>query len=307
MELLDLAPYSTSDRALYDDGAVMNALRRDPSSARRRYDFNATRPHPVHPLLLAVGLGASVDVVRAIHDAQIDGGHHRLRGETDRYGRTALHYASEFRASADVVMLLLEEASDDNSDGHVLAAGAGARDYIGRTPLHCACAYNASVEVVRILVDARPGTVKERDRRKRTPLHVACSHEASLDVVRMLLERHPLAVQEMDGRGATPLEIVEKSNAASLDMLEVMQSLSVASRALELRDGEGAKAMDLLQETVAMNWSAGVALVLDIRPSIVHLLKLNDTMKPQLLCMVGRACKMQTMLQILVTMPCLFV
>lgn len=301
-ELLDLAAYSTSERAMYDDAAVLAAIRRDPSSARRRYEFRATcsggGSHPVHPLLLAVGLGASLGVVRAIHDAQASDDDdrrksHVLQGETDRYGRTALHYAAEFRASADVVMLLLE--LDPN-------AGA-ARDYIGRTPLHCACAYGSAAEVVKILADTRQGAVKERDRRKRTPLHVACSHDASLDVVRMLLERYPQAVREKNGKGATPLEIAEKSNAVTL---EVMQSLSVVSRILELQFGEEEDAIELVKESVAINWVGGVALVLDAQPCVVHLLRLDDKVKPQLLHMVGRTCKLQTLMQILVGMPCIF-
>ena len=282
-DLLDLAPYSLSDRALFNNDAVRDAIIRNPECARgRRYCFHSAYGGPVHPVLLAVGLGASREVVDLFYDANtMLSGRSSIEGETDGYGRTAIHYACEFRADEDVVLLLLERDP----------ASAYKRDYMGRTALHCACAYSSPLGIVQILTEhCRLAILMEKDRRGRTPLHIACSHLAGLDVIRLLLEFRPKAVKEKNLKGATPLEIVEKIADSTIAELT---SLSLINQLLDAKEDD--KLLMIWKEFRSLGWISGAALVLEMHPSFIHNLHENDSMKPDLLSKIGQDGNLQTM------------
>jgi ankyrin repeat protein len=281
---LNLAPYSSAQRGLFNNDGLLSIIQRNPHLARTRHDFTFASG-AVPPVFMAVSLGADKKLVAALSEACP-----AALGQTDRYGRTPLHQAVEFGSSTDVVQYLLEQRPQSAADA----------DHIGRTPLHCACAYSASIDIVRILCKFCPKSVFQKDHRGRLPVHISCAHEddgdgSSIQVVRYLLELNPHSVHERTAKGSTALELVEKGRAS----LEVMLSVSAVATMLK-ENPSRATAMSLISRLERMEWRSGILLYLDINPSIMHTLDLrrDEKLLPYVLSSVGKHCKLGTMFEV---------
>lgn len=89
MSLIDLCPLLASDRIQYNDGKVLNLLRKNPKAACLRAPFHRFGiGTDIHPLALVVALGGSLDVVKIMVEACPEALSERLSGR-----RTLLHYA----------------------------------------------------------------------------------------------------------------------------------------------------------------------------------------------------------------------
>lgn len=142
--------------------------------------------------------------------------------QIDRYGRTALHYASD-RGHCSIVQLLLSAgcnvnytASDNISALHLASSGghcdivklliqAGARvNHITNTKttaLHCASA-QGHIKIMQLLLQAG-ANVDALDASDRTPLVRAASQQQSKAVE--LLVKHGARINIEDSNGYTPL------------------------------------------------------------------------------------------------------
>jgi len=283
--LLNLAPYSVAQREVFNNDAVLKAIKTSPKLALQKYDFTFASGS-VPPLFMAVSLGANEELVAALSDACP-----AALGETDRYGRTPLHQAVEFGSPLTVVKYLLDRRPESAADA----------DHIGRLPLHCAAAYSASNEIVRLLCEYYPAAAFQRDNRGRLPLHIVCAHEeSSVEVVRYLLELNPKGIFQKSIKGSTALELVEKGKAP----LEVM--LSVSAVALMMRENlTRASVLSLVARLESMEWRRGIHLFVDLNPSVVHFLDLHEqaNLVPQFLSSVGRHCKLNTVYNVVRGMP----
>ena len=80
--------------------------------------------------------------------------------------RLPLHYASEYRASADVIAVLLTVQDDPDKQHNHATDGDGdyskyhrsvqCKGYDGMLPIHMAVQHQSSLDVVQLLVDAYP-------------------------------------------------------------------------------------------------------------------------------------------------------
>ena len=318
--LLDLE--LVSERHKYDNDAVRMILERRPRAASALYQFRAFGGRHVYPLLVAIALGASADVVELLWDAyppaDDPGEGHPLGGWTpliialhydasidvvqlllrrfpvalqrrDALGGLPLHYACS-RATTEVVRLLAESCPE----------AMRKKDFRGMTPLHHACTSRASLDVVRLLVNKCPEALQDGDERGRIPLHHACHHGAPLLVVRFLLESRVRTVEEKDWNGLTPLVLLEQRVGGVCS--NTLVSIRIALALVHLnpnRNGCEANALKVLEEFTKLRWWRGSTLLLDECPSIMHSLCLKDEALPYLLSKLSRECKLETMFRTL--------
>lgn len=86
--------------------------------------------------------------------------------DVDDKGWTPLHHATRFKATKDIVRLLLRSHLDKGR------ASASMRCNKGRTPLFYAIRYDAPEGVMEMLLEANPSVVLEEDREGESPLHL---------------------------------------------------------------------------------------------------------------------------------------
>uniref|UniRef100_A0A6U3R716 Uncharacterized protein n=1 Tax=Ditylum brightwellii TaxID=49249 RepID=A0A6U3R716_9STRA len=200
----------------------------------------------------------------------------------NKFGLTPLHIACRQKASPEMISLLVEKFPD----------AAGMENHSYKLPLHIVCEYSPVVEVVLLLLEKEPDAVRRGDQDWDTPLHIVCKNSsAPLEVALLLLERYPEAAREKNTFGLTPLDIAHDSGCIS-SIVEVITSVS---RILD-SDANNAIAEETLKNFIEIEWWAGVPLVLDAHPMVAKaLLDSLVNIRPDLLSMVGRRCKMLTM------------
>uniref|UniRef100_A0A7E4VGI4 ANK_REP_REGION domain-containing protein n=1 Tax=Panagrellus redivivus TaxID=6233 RepID=A0A7E4VGI4_PANRE len=134
--------------------------------------------------------------------------------ETDKYGRSLLHWAVKFSAFSCLKYLL-----DPKFDNHVLLG-----DHSKVTPLHLAVQHKRA-KILRILLNALPEDTelyKVTDTYGRTPLHYA-AHFGSLEAVVELLNDDRLAVDQRDSFQQIPLMYAVSSNfLTSADVVRIL-------------------------------------------------------------------------------------
>lgn len=88
IRLIDLCPFLASDKAQYNEDAVLALLRQNPRAACLRHSYRCGIGSNIHPLPIIVALGASLEVVKLMVQSCPEALGERLSGK-----RTVLHYA----------------------------------------------------------------------------------------------------------------------------------------------------------------------------------------------------------------------
>ena len=188
-------------------------------------DPNARNDYDVTPLHVAPGTGTWPDLVRMLLGAGAD------PNALDRHGLAPLHLAAGAGAGAEAVQLLLDAGADPN-----------ARAHLGLTALHWAVREDAIPEVVQALLaaGADPNARNDYD---VTPLHRAAGFGASPEVVRALLDAgaDPNAP---DVQGQTSLHWA----AGNGKRAEVVQALLDAGANPDSRDRNEKLPIDMIPE-----------------------------------------------------------
>jgi hypothetical protein len=136
-----------------------------------------------------------------------------LMGIEDRWGDiiVPLLHAIQYRASDDVILLLLEACPQ---------AAAAKELFFGRLPLHHAIRSECSEEVIKALLNACPGAASARNfDTGNLPLHDAVNMNASEGIILSLLNFYPQAAAEKMKDGRLLFEICLEKNAASDDLM----------------------------------------------------------------------------------------
>jgi len=126
----------------------------------------------------------------------------------DGLGYIPLHTACRYRASAEVITLLLESYGQ----------GVTVKDKIGWTPLHVASYFNPKLSVIKALIQfdtmpsidstRLPTTATKTINYDSSPLLLACRTKAHSTVIRALLKNDPQAATQVTGTGQwTPLHL----------------------------------------------------------------------------------------------------
>jgi ankyrin repeat protein len=123
----------------------------------------------------------------------------------DRFGNLPLHTALEFKASYDVLSMLLQ----------AYPKAVEVKGESGCLPLHIALRKKLSSDVVKMILQAYPKALGELNEFGKSPLHVALEVMASDDVLSMLLQAYPKAVEVQDNRGFLPLHIALRKKYSS--------------------------------------------------------------------------------------------
>mmetsp|Transcript_7536 Transcript_7536/g.10975 ORF Transcript_7536/g.10975 Transcript_7536/m.10975 type:complete len:143 (-) Transcript_7536:696-1124(-) len=141
----------------------MEEVLKNPLAARAKYEFKGGFNKCVYfPLHMVVALGASpnvVDVVRIAYPEAMKEKCNSCIGPAQGaprlifgIGKSVLHIACLFRASLDVLSLLLEKCPELGMEVNPFED----------TPLHIACKEKASFEVVSLLLEKCPEAAKKR-------------------------------------------------------------------------------------------------------------------------------------------------
>ena len=180
---------------------------------------------PVLPAVMTCSLSSPLELIGQL----LDNG--RDVNESDRSGRTPLHYAIcvVHPSAPEIVRFLLDKN-----------ASVTIRDELGRTPMHCATSIesNYALEIVKILLDSTADDiVNEKDRLGWTPLHFAVGnqHESAPEIVRFLLAKGAV-VGTTNASGKNPLHgATENKSSCSLDIVRLLLD-QVSSNGGSVRD-----------------------------------------------------------------------
>jgi len=97
-----------------------------------------------------------------------------LDWQDEKYGKTSLHWATQYWGNVEIVRMLIDAGADVNL-----------KDNNGDTPLHVAAKYGR-VEIVRILINAR-ANLDVQNNHDETPVHYAAMN-GNPGIARMLID-----------------------------------------------------------------------------------------------------------------------
>ncbi|GFT69449.1 inversin [Nephila pilipes] len=128
---------------------------------------------------------------------------------SDNFGQTALHIATNKGFHRGVKLLLTYSASYQQKDFH------------GVTPLHLAAVHANPKCLLAMLKEVKPGEIDIQDSSKRTPLHWSTAY-SNIGNTRILLMKHA-NICIPDEEGKTPLHwAVTNSNPNALECVKVL-------------------------------------------------------------------------------------
>ena len=154
------SPWSKEERQQFSNSKLQQHIQTNPDGVGAKYEFksagrgSSTR----YPLIRAVSLGASLDVIREMFTIYPD-----AVQEVGTFNSTPLHAACVYQGSFEVIQFLLQEYPE----------AAQIRNKHGYYPLHLACEYGVSaVEVIQLLIKANPQALGEKNKLGQTPYKV---------------------------------------------------------------------------------------------------------------------------------------
>lgn len=191
-ELINHKPWSSEDRAKYDDDTVYWYANHHPKSFRVRYDFDkqgrgSTIYFPLHRIL---ALGASLRTVEAVvyaYPPALLYKHHLQRSTTLH---AACSFPSPYQVGVIQFLLDLNPAAAAQTNRHAFL------------PIHNACCATLpspiGLEAIQIVFEANPQSILQTNKLGETPLQAAKRNSESLpDVIRYLED-----VQKQEETGA---------------------------------------------------------------------------------------------------------
>mmetsp|Transcript_19385 Transcript_19385/g.33265 ORF Transcript_19385/g.33265 Transcript_19385/m.33265 type:complete len:368 (-) Transcript_19385:74-1177(-) len=290
--LVDLCPFLASDKRKYDNEAVLNILRKNPSVAclRHSYRCGIGNTNKVHPLALVVALGGSLEVVQLMVQSCPEALDEKLSGK-----RNVLHYAIAEGVDVSVIRYLTSQ-----NPALVLEV-----DSFQAIPLHLASTYpSSSIDVLLHLLRVHPdldGGAKSLDYRGQTPLHRACKSRADLIKVLALLEAYPEAIAYKDLEGGTPLGWAESLGRRMSDPLpEVVELLHMVEDLWtfgskddngncigQMAEDECHVPQQILEHFRSVPWLGGVRMMCSRNDKLVSLMNVPMGLFPHLLALLG--------------------
>lgn len=130
----------------------------------------------------------------------------------NKSSNTPLHDAAKYRASVQVVTLILDVYPD----------ALYIQNQYGNLPLHCATAYQASSNVVQLLLKRWPEGASVQNCNQDAPLHYAASNDSSLEIIQAIVKAAPASVLLLNSIGQSPVERAQANNAPS-DVVEFLE------------------------------------------------------------------------------------
>lgn len=189
--------------------------------------FEGVRESKLLPIHQCCALQPPVEVLKALFHVDPK----CVRALESAYKRNALHIATRYNASPDVVRFLVQ----------VYPKGAGEEDILGRLPLHYSCSNGAPPEQIDLLVQACPGGARAFDKRGWLSLHVACSVGAHPSVVKRLIEVFPESVVLNTNKGSSAYKCCSMAEG-SVNTPHNMAQLVETEKLIRARDhGPAAK------------------------------------------------------------------
>ncbi len=161
------------------------------------------------PLHIACRKKAPIDIVKAL--TRLGGKRTVLLCNT--YGHSnALHHASHFNASADVIEHLIKVGGVD---------AVRKPDDIGNLPIHWALSKRAPNKVIKQLIEMGGfDTVTMPNRIGWTAMHTACYFDANTDIISYLVGiSGPQSVRVLDKKYRTPIDLIIERNQYSFDSI----------------------------------------------------------------------------------------
>ena len=308
LNLVDLCPFLSADRARYNDEAVYAILKKYPTVACLRHSFRCGVKN-IHPLPIVVALGGSLNVVQLMVDACPEALNERLHKATRR---TLLHYIISEGVDIAIIKYLTAKCCPTLIT---------ATDSFGGTPLHLAASYPSSTtSVLRYLLHLYPKGAHVLDNRSQTALHRACKSRAELSKIYALIEANPRALFWKDYSKTTPLGWAERMDHSLSDLCpETVELISMMEELLRIGSSEDGitnehytrddntgsgdasdddtdnneqqqRALDILSRfrTMPRKWNEGIRISFACNRNLISLIDLQLELYPTLLSLLGK-------------------
>lgn len=170
-EILKFSPWHEEERAKFDNSLLRKHVLTHPDGVKAMYDW--PRSERQYPLIRAIGLGASIDVVKMMYKICP-----KAIEYTGRFRKTCLH--ASVSQSLEVMEYVLRR----------YPAAAEIRTKHAYYPLHNACEYGvSSTRVIELLIRAYPQALLMKNKLARRPLETAQAHSSTHPKVLKLLEK----------------------------------------------------------------------------------------------------------------------
>uniref|UniRef100_A0A6V2AND4 Uncharacterized protein n=1 Tax=Ditylum brightwellii TaxID=49249 RepID=A0A6V2AND4_9STRA len=231
--LLNLDPNNRVERKQVDNEAIMQEIERTPEAAKRTYAFKNVRysdsvssndtGYSCYPLHQAIMLGASLDVIDALHRCYPPATQAELKS-----GSTALHLSFRYLSPPKVVLYL--------ADKMPLVIRQESPSWC--TVLHCACKYDQPLTVIQSLLEQWPEASLKQNAGGLTPLGIANIQDAPADTQNFIFWVSQICrARKMDrGTVVSALQFFHKSQWWTGVLLTIDRHPAIAARRFDVDD-----------------------------------------------------------------------
>jgi len=267
-----LCPFLESDKAKYDNDAVLSILKKHPAAACRKCRWRCGIGE-AYPLAIVIALGGSLEVVKLLVEACPEALEQKLSGK-----RSVLHYAIAEGARLFIIQYITSKNPNLVKE----------LDSFNAIPLHLAATYpSSSLSVLEHLISIYPDGAKSVDHKTQSPLHRACRSRASIEKVQALIEACPDVLFREDWLKTTPLGWAERLDHRLSDSIpEVVQLLEMMETILTVKsygDEDKCRAEQTLIYLRTINFRGGIRVSFTQNIHLVSLLDLPLELIPKLL------------------------
>ena len=276
--LIDLCPFLESDKAKYDDDAVLSILNKHPAAACQKCRWRCGIGE-AYPLAIVIALGGSLEVVQLLVEACPEALEQKLSGR-----RSVLHYALAEGAERSIIQYLTSKNPNLVKE----------LDSFNAIPLHLAATYpSSSLSVLKHLITIYPEGSKAIDHKSQCPLHRACRSRASIEKVQALIEACPEVLFREDWLKTTPLGWAERLDYRLSDSIpEVVELLEKMETMLTVKsygDEDKYRAEHTLLYLRTINFRGGIRVAFEQNIHLVSLLDLRLELMPKLLTLFTKS------------------
>ena len=276
--LIDLCPFLESDKAKYDDNAVLSILKKHPEASCQKYRWRCGIGE-AYPLAIVIALGGSLEVVQLLVDACPEALEQKLSGK-----RSVLHYSIAEGADYSIIQYLTSKNPNLVKE----------LDSFNAIPLHLAATYpSSSLSVLEHLISIYPDGAKCIDHKSQCPLHRACRSRSSIEKVQALIEACPDVLFREDWLKTTPLGWAERLDHRLSDSIpEVVQLLEKMEIILTVKsysDEDKYRAEQILAHFKRTKYLGGIRVAIAQNIHLVSLLDLPLELIPKLLSLFNKS------------------